>query len=181
MWPCSSAPGSSPSAAGAASSSCAPTSPPCRRPTVSSRPSRRPTSSSAAAPGREKLHFLNPVPVRLIHDRWITKYTEQRVSEVARHQHSRRRCSVTLAEFSRGAQQRVLGVDPQHLAGSDVLSGVAPKVCSSGGEAPANPGQDRPGMGLLKGTHGRQSDRCRLPGCVDVVDGQPGPVSYTHL
>jgi DNA-binding transcriptional ArsR family regulator len=21
--------------------------------------------------GREKLHFLNPVPIRLIHDRWI--------------------------------------------------------------------------------------------------------------
>ena len=30
--------------------------------------------------GREKLHFLNPVPIRLIHDRWIDKYTEQRVS-----------------------------------------------------------------------------------------------------
>jgi DNA-binding transcriptional ArsR family regulator len=26
--------------------------------------------------GREKLHFLNPVPIRLIHDRWINKYTE---------------------------------------------------------------------------------------------------------
>jgi len=25
--------------------------------------------------GREKLHFLNPVPIRLIHDRWIDKYT----------------------------------------------------------------------------------------------------------
>jgi DNA-binding transcriptional ArsR family regulator len=24
--------------------------------------------------GREKLHFLNPVPIRLIHDRWIDKY-----------------------------------------------------------------------------------------------------------
>ena len=23
--------------------------------------------------GREKLHFLNPVPIRLIHDRWISK------------------------------------------------------------------------------------------------------------
>ncbi|RDI54591.1 ArsR/SmtB family transcription factor [Nocardia mexicana] len=27
--------------------------------------------------GREKLHFLNPVPIRLIHDRWIGKYTER--------------------------------------------------------------------------------------------------------
>lgn len=25
--------------------------------------------------GREKLHFLNPVPIRLIHDRWVSKYT----------------------------------------------------------------------------------------------------------
>ena len=30
--------------------------------------------------GREKLHFLNPVPIRLVHDRWIDKFTEQRVS-----------------------------------------------------------------------------------------------------
>jgi DNA-binding transcriptional ArsR family regulator len=30
--------------------------------------------------GREKLHFLNPVPIRLIHNRWIDKYTEHRVS-----------------------------------------------------------------------------------------------------
>ena len=30
--------------------------------------------------GREKHHHLNPVPIRLIHDRWIDKYTERRVS-----------------------------------------------------------------------------------------------------
>jgi DNA-binding transcriptional ArsR family regulator len=30
--------------------------------------------------GREKLHFLNTVPIRLIHDRWIDKFTERRVS-----------------------------------------------------------------------------------------------------
>jgi DNA-binding transcriptional ArsR family regulator len=30
--------------------------------------------------GREKLHFLNPVPIRLIHDRWIDKYTERNVT-----------------------------------------------------------------------------------------------------
>ena len=30
--------------------------------------------------GREKLHYLNPVPIRLIHDRWIDKFTERRVS-----------------------------------------------------------------------------------------------------
>ena len=26
--------------------------------------------------GREKLHFLNTVPIRLVHDRWVSKYAE---------------------------------------------------------------------------------------------------------
>jgi DNA-binding transcriptional ArsR family regulator len=30
--------------------------------------------------GREKLHFLNAIPIRQIHDRWIDKYTERRVT-----------------------------------------------------------------------------------------------------
>jgi DNA-binding transcriptional ArsR family regulator len=30
--------------------------------------------------GREKLHFLNPVPIRQIHDRWVSKYSEPWVS-----------------------------------------------------------------------------------------------------
>jgi DNA-binding transcriptional ArsR family regulator len=29
--------------------------------------------------GRHKFHFLNPVPIRLIYDRWIDKYTERQV------------------------------------------------------------------------------------------------------
>jgi DNA-binding transcriptional ArsR family regulator len=33
--------------------------------------------------GRQKLHYLNPVPIRLIHDRWIDKYTERQVSALA--------------------------------------------------------------------------------------------------
>jgi DNA-binding transcriptional ArsR family regulator len=33
--------------------------------------------------GREKLHFLNPVPIRLIHDRWIDKYTERHSSALS--------------------------------------------------------------------------------------------------
>ena len=33
--------------------------------------------------GREKLHFLNAVPIRLIHDRWIDKYTERQVAALA--------------------------------------------------------------------------------------------------
>ena len=30
--------------------------------------------------GREKLHFLNPVPIRLIYDRWVSKYSDPWVS-----------------------------------------------------------------------------------------------------
>ena len=30
--------------------------------------------------GREKHHYLNPVPIKQIHDRWITKYAERRAS-----------------------------------------------------------------------------------------------------
>ena len=33
--------------------------------------------------GREKLHYLNPVPIQLIHDRWIDKYTERHASALA--------------------------------------------------------------------------------------------------
>ena len=33
--------------------------------------------------GRTRLHYLNPVPIRLIHDRWIDKYNEHRVSALA--------------------------------------------------------------------------------------------------
>lgn len=29
--------------------------------------------------GREKLHYLNPIPIRLIHDRWIDKYSQPRI------------------------------------------------------------------------------------------------------
>jgi uncharacterized protein YndB with AHSA1/START domain len=33
--------------------------------------------------GREKLHFLNPVPIRLVHDRWVTKYAEPWVATLS--------------------------------------------------------------------------------------------------
>ena len=38
--------------------------------------------------GREKLHYLNPVPIRLIHDRWIGKYAEHRVSALVDLKHA---------------------------------------------------------------------------------------------
>ena len=38
--------------------------------------------------GREKLHCLNPVPIRLVHDRWIGKYTERHVRALVDLKHS---------------------------------------------------------------------------------------------
>jgi DNA-binding transcriptional ArsR family regulator len=32
--------------------------------------------------GREKRHYLNPVPIRLIHDRWISRYAEPVVAQL---------------------------------------------------------------------------------------------------
>src|SRR3954462_2638924 len=37
--------------------------------------------------GRGKLDFLNPVPIRLTHDRWIDKYTERQVSALTALKH----------------------------------------------------------------------------------------------
>jgi uncharacterized protein YndB with AHSA1/START domain/DNA-binding transcriptional ArsR family regulator len=34
--------------------------------------------------GRRKLHYLNPVPIRLVHDRWISKYTEPTANALTR-------------------------------------------------------------------------------------------------
>src|SRR6202011_5416436 len=33
--------------------------------------------------GREKHHFLNPVPIRLVHDRWVSKYAEPWVATLS--------------------------------------------------------------------------------------------------
>src|ERR1700692_4490211 len=37
--------------------------------------------------GREKLHFLNPVPIRLVHDRWVSKYAERWVAALSEIKH----------------------------------------------------------------------------------------------
>src|SRR5579859_4691227 len=38
--------------------------------------------------GREKLHFLNAVPIRLIHDRWVSKFTEHWVAALSDLKHN---------------------------------------------------------------------------------------------
>ena len=50
--------------------------------------------------GREKLHFLNPVPIRLVHDRWVSKYAEPWASALT--EMKRELEEETHAEASRG-------------------------------------------------------------------------------
>jgi uncharacterized protein YndB with AHSA1/START domain len=38
--------------------------------------------------GREKLHFLNAVPIRLVHDRWVSKYAEPWAATLSGLKHS---------------------------------------------------------------------------------------------
>src|ERR1700734_462315 len=38
--------------------------------------------------GREKLHHLNPVPIRLVHDRWVSKYAEPWVAVLSDLKHT---------------------------------------------------------------------------------------------
>jgi DNA-binding transcriptional ArsR family regulator/uncharacterized protein YndB with AHSA1/START domain len=33
--------------------------------------------------GRQKFHYLNPVPIKLVHDRWISRFAEPRVGAIA--------------------------------------------------------------------------------------------------
>jgi DNA-binding transcriptional ArsR family regulator len=37
--------------------------------------------------GREKLHFLNPVPIRLVYERWVSKYAESWAAGLSRLKH----------------------------------------------------------------------------------------------
>lgn len=51
--------------------------------------------------GREKRHYLNPVPIRLIHDRWISRYAEPLVAQL----------SVLKAHL----EEQEMGVVPRHV------------------------------------------------------------------
>ena len=59
--------------------------------------------------GREKRHFLNPVPIRLIHDRWISKFAEP-VGDSCR-------LTLTHDQLREGASPEVYGGWPMILSG----------------------------------------------------------------
>lgn len=54
--------------------------------------------------GRERLHYLNPVPIRLIHDRWIDKYSEPRVAALADLKHQLEEDVMATTEQARTTQ-----------------------------------------------------------------------------
>ena len=51
--------------------------------------------------GREKLHYLNPVPIRLVHDRWISRYAEPIVAH--------------LSALKARLEEQPMGVAPRHI------------------------------------------------------------------
>ena len=55
--------------------------------------------------GREKLHFLNPVPIRLIHDRWIDKYTERHVAALTDLKHELEAICMTTTDAARARRR----------------------------------------------------------------------------
>ena len=61
--------------------------------------------------GREKRHFLNPIPIRLVHDRWITKFAEPLVGAMSslKHQleHSMHSIDHVYTMFIKASPERV--------------------------------------------------------------------------
>jgi uncharacterized protein YndB with AHSA1/START domain/DNA-binding transcriptional ArsR family regulator len=62
--------------------------------------------------GRERLHYLNPVPIRLIHDRWIGKYAEPWVGALA---HLKQRFEGATMDRPRHVFQVYIRATPEQL------------------------------------------------------------------
>jgi uncharacterized protein YndB with AHSA1/START domain/DNA-binding transcriptional ArsR family regulator len=99
--------------------------------------------------GREKLHHLNPVPIRLVHDRWVSKYTEPWAAGLAELKHDLEATVEKIFEiYIRTTPERLWHAitDPQVRARyqfgarveSDWQQGTAYRVVHSG--APGGPG-----------------------------------------
>jgi uncharacterized protein YndB with AHSA1/START domain/DNA-binding transcriptional ArsR family regulator len=67
--------------------------------------------------GREKLHHLNPIPIRLIHDRWIDKYSEPRVAALSDLKHRLEEDVMTTSERAIATQvyQVYLRATPEQI------------------------------------------------------------------
>ena len=96
--------------------------------------------------GREKLHFLNPVPIRLIHDRWVSKYAEPWAAGLAG---LKRELETTMEKvFEIYIARRRSGCGrqlPTRRSGPSTTS--APASCRTGRRARPSPSATRPAAG----------------------------------
>jgi DNA-binding transcriptional ArsR family regulator len=87
--------------------------------------------------GRQKLHYLNPVPIRLIHDRWISKYAAPWVGGMADLKASlESETWQTVEVYVRAAPEPVwqaltgpIGVDPHAAQVQWTIEAVTDAVC----------------------------------------------------
>lgn len=64
--------------------------------------------------GREKRHYLNPVPVQLIHDRWVSKYTRPKAAALADLKEALER-SEPMSEVPRQVYQVFIKASPEQI------------------------------------------------------------------
>jgi uncharacterized protein YndB with AHSA1/START domain/DNA-binding transcriptional ArsR family regulator len=62
--------------------------------------------------GRRKLHYLNPIPIQLVHERWITKYTDRKVR--------------TMTQIKSELESAASGSTPDHIY--QVIINVSPAI-----------------------------------------------------
>ena len=76
--------------------------------------------------GREKVHFLNPVPIQLIYDRWIDKYTAAPAAEAGESRACDRMPTVLCGRFA--SVDKVMDEPPRHQGrgGSFLSAGPQP-------------------------------------------------------
>ena len=65
--------------------------------------------------GRRKLHFLNPVPIRLISDRWISRYAEPLVDAMADIKHTVERQTMAEAPAPRHVYEVYIAATPERV------------------------------------------------------------------
>ena len=65
--------------------------------------------------GRRKLHFLNPVPIRLISDRWISRYAEPLVDAMADIKHTVERQTMADAPAPRHVYEVYIAATPERV------------------------------------------------------------------
>jgi len=119
--------------------------------------------------GREKLHFLNPVPIRLAHDRWVSKYAEP--------------WAATLSELKQrledNTMEKVMPVS--FAAGTAPVSGIAvfeiyikttPERLWEAITDPASRAKYSFGVQTTSDWAPGSSYRASVPGVVDIASGE---------